>query len=168
MTNQKILRTLILVCVILLKQVSSFSQDNNSKDQTYFSFELAGVGGLASLNFEHNVLDKEVLDIQMRYGLSYMPIDKNNGGGIIIPVLAHFLIGKGAHKLDLGAGQALTITTKGSLFILAPLSFGYRYQPTDKNYFLRAAYTPIVSYLLDFQWQNWAGLTYGYHFNRKK
>jgi hypothetical protein len=168
MKNLGFIKISLIVWLTLLMQVSGFSQDNKSISQSYFSFELAGVGGLGSLNFEHNVLDKEVVDIQMRYGLSFMPIDKNNGVGVVMPVLAHFLIGTGAHKLDLGAGQAITITTKGSFFILAPLSFGYRYQPKDKNYFFRMAYTPIVSYLLDFQWQNWAGITYGYHFNRKK
>jgi hypothetical protein len=144
------------------------SINGNAQEQNYFSFELAGSGGLASLNYEHTVLDRTKLDLNMRYGFSFAPIDKNNGAVLIFPIMLHFLIGENAHKLDLAAGQTISITTKGSPFIAAPLAIGYRFQPLDKKYFFRCSYTPIVSYLIDFQWQNWAGITFGYHFNRNK
>lgn len=138
------------------------------QEKNYFSFELAGSGGFGSLNYEHPIFHKSKFTIHMRYGFSFTPIDKNNGTNIIFPIMLHCLIGENDHKLDLGIGQAISITTKASFFLYTPLAAGYRYQPNDKNYFIRCSYTPILSYLIDVQWQNWVGLTYGYHFNRKK
>jgi len=158
--NKRIILSLLLALVF---NGYSFSQIND-----YFSFELAGSGGLASFNYERTFLDKEMIDLNWRVGFSYAPVDKNNGGALVFPVLVHGLIGKNAHKLDVGLGQTFSITTKGRPFIMMPTVLGYRFQPIEKNYFLRLAYTPIISYLVDFQVQHWAGFTYGYHFNRKK
>lgn len=150
------------ICSVILS-FNSYAQQAN-----YFSLELAGSGGFGSLNYEHTVLDRPTIDLNMRYGFSFTPIDKNNGINLIFPVMLHCLVGKNAHKLDLAAGQALSITTKGSIFLSAPLAIGYRFQPLDKKYYFRCSYTPLLSYLIDVQLQNWAGITYGYHFNRNK
>ena len=138
------------------------------QNDRYVTFELSGVGGFASLNYEKSFFKKGVNDISYRFGFSVTPIDKNNGMVLIFPVMIHDVIGKTAHKLDLGIGQSFSVTTKGDFFILMPISFGYRYQPEDKKYYLRLAYTPLVSYLIDFQWQHWAGFTYGYRLNKRE
>lgn len=158
------MKKIFLSCFIVFLSISFV----NSQIKDYFSFELAGSGGLASFNYERTFLDKEIIDLNWRVGFSYAPVDKNNGGALVFPVLVHGLIGKNAHKLDVGLGQTFSITTKGRPFIMMPAVVGYRFQPTDKNYFLRLAYTPIISYLVDFQVQHWAGFTYGYNFTRKK
>jgi hypothetical protein len=158
------MKKIFLSCFIIFFSISFV----NSQIKDYFSLELAGSGGLASISYERNFLDKEVVDLHWRLGFSYAPVDKNNGGALVFPVLVHGVIGKNAHKLDVGLGQTLSITTKGRTFVMMPAVLGYRFQPTEKNYFLRLAYTPIISYLVDFQVQHWAGFTYGYHFNRKK
>lgn len=124
-------------------------------------FELAGSGGFASFNYEWNFHNTERLRWFLRAGISGTYIDKNNGAGLIFPVMVHAMFGY-RHGLDVGIGQALTITTKGSLFLRAPLSIGYRFEPEGKRVFYRFSYTPIVSYLLDFQWQHWGGITIGY------
>ncbi|MCH2177098.1 MAG: hypothetical protein MK193_15360 [Lentisphaeria bacterium] len=104
----------------------------------------------------------------MRYGFSLAPVDPNNGTNLVFPIMGHFIYGASKHKFDAGIGQALSVTTKLGLFISAPMSFGYRLQPEEKNLYWRFAYTPLVSYIVDFQWQHWGGITFGYHFNRKK
>ena len=77
------------------------------------------------------------------------------------------LIGKHSHKLELGIGQGLTVTTKGSFFLLTIPTIGYRYQNETKNMFYRVTYTPLISYLFDFQMQQWAGISIGYTLNNK-
>jgi len=152
---------LVSILILLSNLVSSQVKD-------FFSFELAGSGGFASLNYERTFIDKDVFDLNWRVGFSYAPVDKNNGGALVFPVIVHGIIGKQSYKLDVGLGQTFSITTKGRPFLMMPAVVGCRYQPIDKNYYLRLAYTPIISYLVDFQIQHWAGFTYGYHFNRKK
>ena len=126
--------------------------------------ELGGSGGVGSINYERSFLTKEKVDLKWRAGFSLFKIDRNTGYSLIFPVLAEALIGKGPHYFETGIGQTLTVTTKGQFFFLMPAVAGYRYQPPDKRIFFRASYTPIISYLIDFQYQNWGGLSIGYQF----
>ena len=123
--------------------------------------ELGGSGGFGSFNFEWNFKSTDNFRWMFRTGISATYIDKNNGLGFIFPVMVHSIYGKN-HGLDLGIGQALTITTRGGIFLRTPLSIGYRLEPKDKRMFYRFSYTPIVSYLVDFQWEHWAGISIGY------
>lgn len=132
----------------------------------YLSAELAGSAGVGSLNFETTMLIRNPVDLVFRAGLSFAPIDKNNGTAIIFPVMVHMLLGKADHKLDVGLGQAFSVTTRGSLFARMPFSVGYRFEPVEKRYYLRAAYTPIISYLFNFQWEHWGGITFGYRITK--
>ncbi|MFK7783500.1 MAG: hypothetical protein AB8B56_00215 [Crocinitomicaceae bacterium] len=124
-------------------------------------FELGGSGGFGSFNYEWNFKTQNEFRWMLRTGISGTYIDQNNGAAIIFPVMVHGIYGK-KHGLDVGIGQALTITTRGSFFVRAPISVGYRLEPSRKRIFYRFAYTPIISYLIDFQWQHWAGITIGY------
>ena len=100
---------------------------------------------MGSFNFEKVFLKKSNTEYTWRAGLSFAPIDKNNGTGIVIPLMINTLIGKSSHKLELGLGQGITITTKGNFFALTTAAIGYRYQPDSKNWFYRATYTPLIS-----------------------
>ena len=128
----------------------------------HLSLELGGVGGLGAVSYEREVLRKDAFRLDMRFGFSFIPIDANNGYSFIFPVLAHGILGKSKHQLDVGIGQGFTLTTKGKFFVVMPASIGYRLSLLKGKIYLRAAYTPLISYLLDFQWQHWAGLTFGF------
>lgn len=154
--------------IVLFTLFFACSPTENCRAQTSFiSLDVAGSGGFGSINYEHSVYHRENIVVNMRYGFSFAPIDKNNGTNLIFPVLAHFIFGQQNHKLDIGLGQALSLTTRGSFFIAAPLALGYRFQPKEKPLYFRIAYTPILSYLVDLQWQNWAGISFAYQLKRK-
>lgn len=133
-----------------------------------YSIELGGSGGLGSFNFERPFYQKNKLELTGRVGLSFAPIDRNNGTGIVFPLMINCLSGQNAHKFEAGLGQGVTVTTKGSFFLLTTGAFGYRYQHPQKNLFWRVTYTPLVSYLIDFQYQHWGGISIGYQFNTEK
>lgn len=145
---------------------SIFAQTEDPKGKFLF-LEVAGSGGLGSINFEKEFCHKKNTAFTFRAGLSFAPIDKNNGFGIVFPIMVNSIIGKSAHKIEFGLGQGATITTKGSFFILTTAALGYRYQRDDKKWFYRITYTPLISYLVDFQMQQWAGVSIGYTFNKK-
>ena len=145
--------------------ITALSVNAQEKDR-YFSFELAGSGGLGSVNFEKIALDRERVDLYMRYGLSFVPLDVNNGFGLVFPIMVHARIGNNNHYGDFGIGQAFTVTTKGAFYLRMPTSFGYRFEPEGKRYYIRPAYTPIVSFLFDFQWEHWGGFTFGYRLGK--
>lgn len=144
---------------------AAFGQADNKRRSVFF--EIAGSGGLGSFNYENLFRKKGHAEFTWRAGLSIAPIDKNNGAGIVFPLMAHAIIGKTAHKLELGLGQGITITTKGSFFALTTASLGYRYQHEGKKWFYRVTYTPLISYLVDLQVQQWGGVSIGYTLKNK-
>ena len=146
----------------------SISAQSDLKKRSSVFFELAGSGGFGSINYERTFFKKPTTELNWRVGLSWTPIDSNNGSAIILPIMIHSNFGKKNHKLELGIGQGITFTTKGSYFILGTASLGYRYQSDEKPWFFRATYTPLISYLFDRQWQHWAGVSIGYTLNSKK
>lgn len=156
---------LIITCLFISTSFMTEAQDAIRRTSVFL--ELAGSGGLGSLNFERSFLKREKTELTWRLGLSFAPIDKNNGFGIVVPIMVHALFGEKNHKLELGLGQGLTLTTKGKFFLLTTPSIGYRWQSDVKKIFFRAAYTPLVSYLVHFQTQQWFGLSLGYAFKKK-
>lgn len=154
-------KTLSTIVLLLL-----LSPANAQNKERYLSIELAGSGGLGSVNFEKTVLDRAPIDLYMRYGLSFVPLDVNNGFGLVFPIMIHAKIGNSTNYADFGIGQAFTITTKGAFYLRMPISFGYRFEPEGKRYYIRPAYTPIISYLFDFQWEHWGGFTFGYRLGK--
>lgn len=144
------------------------------KERNVF-IELGGSGGLGSLNYEqifkrkirnHTGWDGDdgisPVRCSFRCGISTTPIDKNNGWVVIFPSMVNLIYGKGSHKAELGGGFAPSITTKGAFFIKSPLLIGYRYQNSKKKFFYRISYTPLFAWLVDYQWQHWAGVSIGY------
>jgi len=141
-----------------------FPSSERKIEQNTVYIELAGSGGFGSFNFEWNFKTKDQFRWMLRTGISGTYIDKNNGAALIFPVMVHGVYGK-KHCLDIGIGQSLSVTTRGGFFVRAPISIGYRLEPKGKRIFYRVSYTPIVSYLVDFQWENWAGVSIGYKLN---
>ncbi len=145
---------------------ATYAQSDSVKKHAVF-IELLGSGGFGSINYENQFLTKPKFALTFRTGLSVAPIDKNNGAGIVFPVMVNVLFGKGPHKLEFGLGQGITVTTRGSFFTLTTAVAGYRFQRKDRPWFYRATYTPLISYLVDFQVQQWGGLSIGYSFGKK-
>lgn len=137
--------------------------------QRHISVELGGSGGLGSLNYEKTLSKKDNLTLVFRTGFSVAPVDKNNGNALIFPQMVHTIYGKTKHYADFGIGLAPSFTTKlGGAFVRMPISLGYRVMPEDKKYYFRISYTPLVSFLFDWQWQQWAGFTFGFKLNQSK
>ncbi len=133
--------------------------------QNSFYLEVGGSGGLGSLNFERTFRNNSTTAFSWSAGFSMAPIDKNNGTALVFPCMLHLMHGKSHHKIEFGMGQGFSLTTKGNAFILGTLAIGYRYNNPDKRVFWRIAYTPLVSWLVDWQYQHWAGISIGFHLN---
>ncbi len=155
-------KQLLFVIVFALLTYTSFGQTPDLPKRKSVYFELGGSGGIGSINYEKLFYTKNTSEFTWRAGISLAPIDKNNGTGLVFPLLINTLLGKNAHKLELGLGQGITLTTKGSFFALTTAAIGYRYQSKNRKWFYRITYTPLVSYIADFQVQHWEGISIGY------
>lgn len=163
------------ILLLILRCANVAAQDRN------VFLELGGSGGLGSVNFEKKLWDpnghrsapNEMNSTTVPYlltwrlGISATPVDRNNGWVVVFPTMVNFIYGRNAHKLEIGAGVALSVSTKGAFYIKSPLLVGYRFEPNGKRWFMRASYTPIVGWLVDYQWQHWAGISIGYKLQSK-
>ncbi len=156
--------TIVIISLLLTTKI--FCQEFTNKESVIL--EIGGSARFGSANYENIFSKKGQFDLLWRVGISGFPIDKNNGFVMVIPAIFGSLIGQGNNKLELGIGQGISITTKGKIFALATPIIGYRYQNTRKRFFFRITYTPLISYIFDFQYQSWAGVSIGYNFNIKK
>jgi hypothetical protein len=138
-----------------------------SQRDSYASLELLGSGGIASLNYERDLLTKGPLDLQFRGGFSFLPIDNNNGTTLIFPAMIHAVFGQKTSRADLGFGMASSITTRAAYWFRFPLSLGYRIEPPSKNFYLRFSYTPLISLIFDRQWEHWGGLSVGFKLSNR-
>ncbi len=160
------MKQIAITFLLLLSSTLILSQSRDDKGKAVF-LELAGSGGLGSINYEREFSKKNSNTFTWRAGLSFTPVDKNNGTVIVFPVMVNALFGNSAHKLELGLGQGVSITTKGKFFIRGIAGLGYRYQSESSRWFYRLTYTPLLSYLIDFQFQHWGGLSIGYLLNTR-
>ncbi len=161
--RMKLLQRVCCFLVLCASMHTLSAQDSSFQKALYF--DLGGSGGAFSFNYEEPWASAGNWQVSWSAGLSVFPIDVNNGVVLVIPTIAHAYYGSGAHKLELGMGHALSITTKASGFSMITPLIGYRYQSpqtTVHPWFYRVTYTPIVSYLLQFQYQHWLGLSVGY------
>lgn len=155
-----------LVILLLFPSLVLLGQGDPAPSRGVF-LEIAGSGGLGSINYESIFFQRDLVAVSFRSGLSIAPIDRNNGTGLVFPVMLNALIGSSHHRLEAGIGQGITITTKGSFYLLTTMAMGYRFQRHDSPWFYRVSYTPLLSYLLDVQYQHWAGISVGYTFPNK-
>ncbi|MEM7659123.1 MAG: hypothetical protein AAF399_23580 [Bacteroidota bacterium] len=152
---------LLVSCGLLF--VSPLLGQEASLQTSSLRLELAGSGGIGSLNFEQAFVQRQRWTGMWRIGMSFAPIDRNNGVALIFPLLLQGLYGKAPHYLEVGLGQGLTITTKGQFFLLGTASAGYRFSPADRRWFASLSYTPLISYIFNFQVQQWGGISLGYY-----
>lgn len=168
-------------CYILFIGAMLVAVSSHAQSRTVF-LELGGSGGLGSFNFERwmpPALVKTGTPFEMenepkpwwygmRYGLGFSPIDRNNGWVVVAPIMYTVMYKKhrNPHAFELSGGVAPSVTTKGAIFIKSPFALGYRYH--RGKLFFRVAYTPLFAWLVDFQWQHWAGISIGYQIEKKQ
>jgi len=119
--------------------------------------ELGGSGGLGSVNMAAPVGSSDLF--RARAGLSLMPLDRNTGWVVIVPMLLE-VESRGTLSAVAGAGLGVSCTTKLHPHVRGTLELGGRYRPKGPVW-VGVAYTPLVSFILDRQWEHWAGLQVG-------
>tara|TARA_B100001121_G_scaffold227241_1_gene200576 strand:- start:63743 stop:64204 length:462 start_codon:yes stop_codon:yes gene_type:complete len=147
---------LILLILITFQIVLCFGQSKS------IIIEVGGNAGLGSINFENIFKTKETSRLFFRAGISGTPLDQNTGFLLILPITFGGFIGNTEHFFEWGAGLSPSLTTKGGFFARGVINCGYRWENKSKPFFLGLKYAPLISFIVDFQYQHWAGITIGY------
>lgn len=155
-----------ITIVLFLICFQTAGQDTVTKKHSVF-LELAGSGGIGSFNYERIFSAKKQWQFSWQAGITGFPIDKNAGFVFVFPVSINTMIAFGNHHIEAGFGQGISITTRGSFFALTTPKVGYRYDPEGSPLYFRLMYTPLISYILDDQYQHWGGISIGYQIPSK-
>ena len=148
----------------------AYPQQNFPPAKTIF-LELGGSAGAASLNYDRVFFYRSFYALSYRGGFSLLPTPAGNSGrqtGFIFPFLFTALSGEKNHHAEIGFGQTVYFSTALKGFARAALDIGYRFQKPGGGIFFRAAYTPLVSYLYEVQYENWFGVSIGYTHKNKR
>jgi hypothetical protein len=129
------------------------------KPWEHYAFsEVGGTGGLYSLGWEG--FAKRTYALQV--GLSAIPAD----GELIftVPAVFKYVHGNKSHHPEIGLGLGTSLVNRNGLngFVRGIGLVGWRYQAIDSRWCYRAYYSPLVSFLVDFQWQHWGGIGISY------
>lgn len=126
------------------------------------SLELGGSAGLGSINYEKAFREAAKHQLAFRIGISGFPIDRNSGFAFVLPFTLQARWGVRPHQLETAMGFNLSLTTRAKLFSQAIPAIAYRFQVEGRRLFFRLAYTPLISFIFNWQYQHWGGLTIGY------
>jgi hypothetical protein len=172
--------SLLSAAVLLLATTASAtaaqSAEPTARNAAYF--ELGGNALLYSVNYDRRFTNTWT----GRAGFMIVSVsgtDADTGervefGLAIIPVMANALLGRGTHRLELGAGPLFGIgggriedpevgdveEFSGAGLAGVTTTFGYRRQPLDGGFVFRASLNPFYSG----RPQLWAGLSAGWTF----
>jgi hypothetical protein len=112
-------------------------------------FELLGAALFYSINY-----DRRISDFALRGGFMYFSV--SSASWLAVPLSVSYLgIGSQKHCFEIGGGitihhfgnsvDTLGVSSSGSAtLLLGHAILGYRYQPLDGGFFLRAGVSPIV------------------------
>ena len=149
-SNKYLFIIFILFAYITQGEVSA--QSNSTEDivtapNAIFG-EFLGQGIVLSANYDRMLFDTTPHNVAIRVGIGYWVeisfSSSSDESGITIPLNASYLFG-GNHKFELGLGLTLApgITyNELSDWIITAL-IGYRYQPIDGGFLIRAGLVPI-------------------------
>jgi len=95
------IRFLVAIGVALLSPVVAEAQHPPHRHAVHV--EALGPALLGSVNYEYRLLDHASL----RAGVGYLPQMLENHARVLSPLLANAILGRGTHRLELGAGAVL-------------------------------------------------------------
>ena len=158
----------LLLCFIAFQSIG-YPQDTIQKKLRYLYLEGGGNGGLYSLNYEGIAIPllktyPNSFNISWNAGFSLLPF---SGRAVVdFPVSIAYVAYMHAGKFgaELGTGQTLILDLGGGKggTIRGTFRYGIRYR--NKKYCWRITYTPFYSYINNFQFEHWFGISYGRSF----
>lgn len=168
------MKTLFLLLIFCLPTVQALiAQDSTRLAANTIYLEAGGAAGYGSLNFERILFHQHGFSLSGRIGCgTYRLKDYTThfNPDVLVPLTIQACYGND-HKIECGAGQAITSTVQAARTDFKPersiglhtiFSIGYRYQKNTNGLFFRCAYTPVIEFNRYFR--HWAGLSLGYSF----
>lgn len=146
----------ILFIIMLIFSIVSINgqcqEDNKFQFKNSFHFEIGGSGRYYSLNYERNIINKNLLKTSGQFGIRYFP---GAWSDISLPIGINEQFSFNIHHIELGIGMVATremirdplekYAIIGRFWSCALTGrLGYRYQKPDGKYIWRIGFTPFL------------------------
>jgi hypothetical protein len=133
--------------------------------------ELLGNAVLYSLNFDHKFTDNVSLRVGFAYSTFNLPSTSNiESKTIAVPIMVNYLVGRGSHRLETGAGFLPLLNqyddSADSVRLGLTGTVGYRYQRPAGGFVFRIGFTPLLASDSDggYFFAPWLGMSFGVGF----
>ncbi len=154
-----------LGCTNVLYAQTDDAMTDKLQTKNSLYLELGGNALVYSINYDRVLTDA----FSARIGIGFYSLDDDFGDTASltgIPITAHYLLGKGNSRLELGAGLVV-LTGKADLggvstsdaTVLGTGVFAYRFQKPDGGVFFKAGFTPLFQ---GGTFIPWFGISIGY------
>lgn len=158
---------LVLLLLTLFSDVRAQERDSNSvvivpPPKYTLTAELGGNGGVYSLNYHHHIHGQWASFLFGSAGISVLPRGPLITLSLPVSVNWYRMILK-RNSFVLGTGQTLILSTTKGGYIRGTFRAAYRVEFRLLPIFFEFAYTPFYSYLYNFQWDNWVGVSFGWN-----
>jgi len=134
---------------VRLREISKKHMIVTDRPPQAFYFGLGGAGPIMSVNYDTRFTNR-VSGLGCAAGLGYFGVE--DFSIFSVPVSLNYLFGRRTHFVELAAG-ATYFTGSNDLFddtetsgFFGHINIGYRLQPTNGGFFLRAGYSPLFSF----------------------
>lgn len=157
--------------MIILNAHGLCAQNSDSRKHALL-FSIGGEGGIYTLAYEKQFTNQKTIKPFFRIGISVLPIDQRTT--FALPISSGVIYNKSKINIFLGAGVGSSVSYYsfgGSAWRLYSRLFiesGLRHYFNDGRYSVSIRYVPFISFIENFQYENWGAITFGIHLKSKQ
>jgi len=157
------------IIAIILIFISLQANGQNDKPKNSVFFELGGMAGIMSLNYDRSFYLSDTIGFNI--GIGFSPLFIIGQGVLSVPIQAKFFYQFGKHTIE--GGMGFTIIGDGGrgfeseipLDIAIFVQAGYKYSIINDRFYAGIAFTPYLGRIkTGFDFFPWGALRFGYKF----
>ncbi|MEF8794967.1 MAG: hypothetical protein V5A48_00820 [Salinivenus sp.] len=160
----------VVAVLSILVLTPALSQEATAQRDDAIYFELAGNGGVFSVNYDRAIVG----GVRGRFGFSYFPGFITAPQALWFPATLNYVVGNGTHHLEVGAGPIVRYlveqdccTDRGLAESFYTATVAYRYENAG-GFLFRIGLTPLYTFPLGNKdrahWTPSGGISVGYAF----
>ena len=159
----------ISISSIILLFISLQAIGQNDKQKNSVFFELGGMAGIMSLNYDRSFYLRDAIGFNI--GIGFSPLIIIGQGTLSVPIQVKFFNQFGKHSIEGGMGFNVFGDGGSELESEIPLDIaifaqaGYKYSIIKDRFYVGIAFTPLLGKIkTGFEFVPWGALRFGYKF----
>lgn len=160
-------RILTIATILVFISIQAYGQNDKPKNSVFF--ELGGIAGLMSLNYDRSFYLSNSAGISI--GIGFSPLIIFGEGTLLVPIQVKFFNQFGKHSIEGGMGFTFMGDPGSGIEYEIPIDIatfaiaGYKYSVIRDRCYVGIAFTPFLGRIkTGFEFFPWGALRFGYKF----